>query len=102
MPILDLITLRYILAPILALQVVLSNASTFWLKLHCVQPSDSAEISSKDIDQLSKTSFPLCMRHMLEKVSILKAVYMYSPFDQLLSVCFSVVAERKPSSEEWG
>ncbi|CAM0904904.1 unnamed protein product [Alopecurus aequalis] len=32
------------------------------------QPSDSAEISPKDIDQLSRTSFPLCMRHMLEKL----------------------------------
>jgi hypothetical protein len=77
------------------------NSSTFWLKLCCVQPSDSAEISPKDIDQLSRTSFPLCMRHMLEKVRH-QAVYMYLPFDQLLSVCFSFEVERKSSSEEWG
>jgi DNA primase large subunit len=32
------------------------------------QPKDAVEISLKDIDQLAKTSFPLCMRHMLEKL----------------------------------
>ncbi|KAF7008954.1 hypothetical protein CFC21_023595 [Triticum aestivum] len=32
------------------------------------QPNDATEISSKDIDQLARTSFPLCIRHMLEKL----------------------------------
>nr|CAB3457853.1 unnamed protein product [Digitaria exilis] len=31
-------------------------------------PKDAAEISLKDIDQLAKSSFPLCMRHMLDKL----------------------------------
>ncbi|CAL5067341.1 unnamed protein product [Urochloa decumbens] len=29
---------------------------------------DAVEISVKDIDQLAKSSFPLCMRHMLDKL----------------------------------
>ncbi|XVF02792.1 hypothetical protein REPUB_Repub04eG0204700 [Reevesia pubescens] len=32
------------------------------------QPKEFAEISIKDIDQIAKTSFPLCMRHLFEKV----------------------------------
>ncbi|KAL6899220.1 hypothetical protein ACP4OV_005878 [Aristida adscensionis] len=32
------------------------------------QPKDDVEISLKDIDQLAATSFPLCMRHMLDKL----------------------------------
>ncbi|KAL6874351.1 hypothetical protein ACP4OV_013371 [Aristida adscensionis] len=32
------------------------------------QPKDAVEISLKDIDQLAATSFPLCMRHMLDKL----------------------------------
>jgi DNA primase large subunit len=35
---------------------------------YSIQPKDAVEISLKDIDQLAKTSFPLCMRHMLEKL----------------------------------
>lgn len=32
------------------------------------QPREFAEISIKDIDQIAKTSFPLCMRHLFEKL----------------------------------
>lgn len=32
------------------------------------QPREFAEISIKDIDQIAKTSFPLCMRHLFEKM----------------------------------
>ncbi|CAD6270492.1 unnamed protein product [Miscanthus lutarioriparius] len=31
-------------------------------------PKDAVDISLKDIDQLAKSSFPLCMRHMLDKL----------------------------------
>lgn len=37
------------------------------------QSSEYADISLKDIDQVSKSSFPLCMRHLFEKVSCLMA-----------------------------
>ena len=33
-----------------------------------MQPREFAEISLKDIDQVAKSSFPLCMRHLFEKV----------------------------------
>lgn len=32
------------------------------------QPREFAEISIKDIDQIAKNSFPLCMRHLFEKL----------------------------------
>ncbi|KAK6922432.1 DNA primase large subunit, eukaryotic/archaeal [Dillenia turbinata] len=32
------------------------------------QPRELAEMSIKDIDQVAKTSFPLCMRHLFEKL----------------------------------
>ncbi|XP_075658195.1 putative DNA primase large subunit [Castanea sativa] len=32
------------------------------------QPREFAEISIKDIDQIAKSSFPLCMRHLFEKL----------------------------------
>ncbi|KAE8705473.1 DNA primase large subunit [Hibiscus syriacus] len=32
------------------------------------QPNEVGEISVKDIDRIAKTSFPLCMRHLFEKV----------------------------------
>ncbi|KAK8627563.1 hypothetical protein V6N13_135172 [Hibiscus sabdariffa] len=32
------------------------------------QPNEAGEISVKDIDHIAKTSFPLCMRHLFEKV----------------------------------
>ncbi|MED6157635.1 hypothetical protein PIB30_025070 [Stylosanthes scabra] len=32
------------------------------------QPKEYGEISLKDIDQLAKSSFPLCMRHLFEKL----------------------------------
>lgn len=34
-----------------------------------MQPKDFAEISLKDIDQIARSSFPLCMRHLFEKVN---------------------------------
>uniref|UniRef100_A0A453BV80 DNA primase large subunit n=1 Tax=Aegilops tauschii subsp. strangulata TaxID=200361 RepID=A0A453BV80_AEGTS len=48
------------------------------------QPNDATEISPKDIDQLARTSFPLCMRHMLEKVRHLKSYVHDLPFDQVI------------------
>lgn len=38
----------------------------YWLVLP--KPRGFAEISVKDIDELAKSSFPLCMRHLFEKV----------------------------------
>jgi hypothetical protein len=35
---------------------------------HHFQPKEFAEVSIKDIDQVAKSSFPLCMRHLFEKV----------------------------------
>lgn len=35
-----------------------------------LQPREFAEISLKDIDQVAKSSFPLCMRHLFEKVKV--------------------------------
>lgn len=35
---------------------------------HHLQPKEFAEVSIKDIDQVAKSSFPLCMRHLFEKV----------------------------------
>ncbi|OMO88119.1 DNA primase, large subunit, eukaryotic/archaeal [Corchorus olitorius] len=32
------------------------------------QPKEFGEISLKDIDQIARTSFPLCMRHLFEKL----------------------------------
>ncbi|KAL5073805.1 hypothetical protein RYX36_012789 [Vicia faba] len=32
------------------------------------EPMESAEISLKDVDQLTKSSFPLCMRHQFDKL----------------------------------
>ena len=33
-----------------------------------LQAREFAEISLKDIDQVAKSSFPLCMHHLFEKV----------------------------------
>lgn len=33
-----------------------------------MQPREFAEISLKDIDQVAKSSFPLCMRHLFDKI----------------------------------
>ena len=33
-----------------------------------LQPREFADISLKDIDQVAKSSFPLCMRHLFDKV----------------------------------
>lgn len=41
------------------------------------QSSEYADISLKDIDQVSKSSFPLCMRHLFEKVSCFMAFISY-------------------------
>ena len=61
-------------------------------------------MSLKDIDQLAKSSFPLCMRHMLDKVRHSnRVVCRYASFvARLLSVFFHFAAERKPPSEAWG
>ncbi|RWW81278.1 hypothetical protein BHE74_00010356 [Ensete ventricosum] len=34
------------------------------------QPKEFSEIALKDIDQLASTSFPLCMRHLFDKVGV--------------------------------
>ncbi|KAE8716621.1 putative DNA primase large subunit [Hibiscus syriacus] len=41
---------------------------TSYLGADYSQPSEVGEISVKDIDHIAKTSFPLCMRHLFEKV----------------------------------
>ncbi|KAG9147664.1 hypothetical protein Leryth_015722 [Lithospermum erythrorhizon] len=47
---------------------IVEALSTSYLGPDYSQPSDTTEISLKDIDQLAKTSFPLCMRHLFEKL----------------------------------
>ncbi|XVF85308.1 hypothetical protein PTKIN_Ptkin17bG0107200 [Pterospermum kingtungense] len=47
---------------------IVEALSTSYLGPDYSQPKEFAEISIKDIDQLAKTSFPLCMRHLFEKV----------------------------------
>lgn len=42
--------------------------STSYLGPDYSQPRESAEISLKDIDHLAKSSFPLCMRHLYDKL----------------------------------
>lgn len=34
-----------------------------------LQPKDFGEISLRDIDQIARSSFPLCMRYLFEKVN---------------------------------
>ncbi|KAM7487116.1 hypothetical protein LguiB_024600 [Lonicera macranthoides] len=47
---------------------IVEALSTSYLGPDYSQPRECAEISLKDIDQVAKTSFPLCMRHLFEKL----------------------------------
>lgn len=47
---------------------IVESLSTSYLGPDYSQPREFAEISLKDIDQLAKSSFPLCMRHLFEKL----------------------------------
>ncbi|KAG5521802.1 hypothetical protein RHGRI_034132 [Rhododendron griersonianum] len=49
---------------------IVESLSTSYLGPDYSQPREFAEISLKDIDQLAKSSFPLCMRHLFEKVKV--------------------------------
>nr|GMD25253.1 probable DNA primase large subunit [Ipomoea batatas] len=46
---------------------IVEALSTSYLGPDYSQPPEYTEISLKDIDQVAKTSFPLCMRHLFEK-----------------------------------
>ncbi|XP_010511656.1 PREDICTED: probable DNA primase large subunit isoform X1 [Camelina sativa] len=47
---------------------IVEALSTSYLGPDYTQSSEYADISLKDIDQVSKSSFPLCMRHLFEKL----------------------------------
>ncbi|GMH02268.1 hypothetical protein Nepgr_004107 [Nepenthes gracilis] len=47
---------------------IVEALSTSYLGPDCSQPKEYAEISLKDIDQVAKRSFPLCMHHLFEKL----------------------------------
>ncbi|KAL2510360.1 putative DNA primase large subunit [Forsythia ovata] len=47
---------------------VIEALSTSYLGPDYSQPREYAELSLKDIDQVAKRSFPLCMRHLFEKL----------------------------------
>ncbi|KAL0421583.1 UNVERIFIED_CONTAM: putative DNA primase large subunit, partial [Sesamum latifolium] len=47
---------------------IIEALSTSYLGPDYSQPRECAEISLKDIDQVAKSSFPLCMRHLFEKL----------------------------------
>uniref|UniRef100_A0A1D1Y442 Putative DNA primase large subunit n=1 Tax=Anthurium amnicola TaxID=1678845 RepID=A0A1D1Y442_9ARAE len=47
---------------------IVEALSTSYLGADYSQPKEFAEISLKDIDQLANSSFPLCMRHLFEKL----------------------------------
>ncbi|PKI76981.1 hypothetical protein CRG98_002484 [Punica granatum] len=47
---------------------IVEALSTSYLGPDYSQPRESAEISIKDLDQIAKSSFPLCMRHLFEKL----------------------------------
>ncbi|CAI9093184.1 OLC1v1028621C1 [Oldenlandia corymbosa var. corymbosa] len=47
---------------------LVESLSSSYLGPDYSQPSDFAEISLKDIDQVAQSSFPLCMRHLFEKL----------------------------------
>ncbi|XP_057776999.1 probable DNA primase large subunit [Salvia miltiorrhiza] len=47
---------------------IVEALSTSYLGPDYSQPKDFAEISLKDIDQIARSSFPLCMRHLFEKL----------------------------------
>ncbi|XP_015572159.1 probable DNA primase large subunit isoform X2 [Ricinus communis] len=47
---------------------IVEALSTSYLGPDYSQPKEFAEISIKDIDMVAKSSFPLCMRHLFEKL----------------------------------
>ncbi|KAL8519043.1 hypothetical protein ACS0TY_010114 [Phlomoides rotata] len=47
---------------------IVEALSTSYLGPDYSQPKDHAEISLKDINQIAKSSFPLCMRHLFDKL----------------------------------
>ncbi|KAK1365644.1 DNA primase large subunit [Heracleum sosnowskyi] len=47
---------------------IVEALATSYLGPDYSQPKEFAEISLKDIDQVAKSSFPLCMRHLFEKL----------------------------------
>ncbi|XP_049368369.1 probable DNA primase large subunit isoform X5 [Solanum verrucosum] len=47
---------------------IIEALSTSYLGPDYSQSREHAEISLKDIDQIAKSSFPLCMRHLFEKL----------------------------------
>ncbi|XP_020106509.1 probable DNA primase large subunit isoform X1 [Ananas comosus] len=47
---------------------IVEALSNSYLGPDYTQPNESAEISLKDIDQLASNSFPLCMRHLFDKL----------------------------------
>ncbi|XP_049390484.1 probable DNA primase large subunit isoform X3 [Solanum stenotomum] len=47
---------------------IIEALSTSYLGPDYSQSREQAEISLKDIDQIAKSSFPLCMRHLFEKL----------------------------------
>ncbi|CAG7903843.1 unnamed protein product [Brassica rapa] len=47
---------------------IVEALSTTYVGPDYSQSNDYADISLKDIDQVSKSSFPLCMRHLFEKL----------------------------------
>ncbi|KAA8533335.1 hypothetical protein F0562_033132 [Nyssa sinensis] len=47
---------------------IVEALSTSYLGPDYSQPREFTEISLKDIDQVAKSSFPLCMRHLFEKL----------------------------------
>ncbi|KAK3033356.1 hypothetical protein RJ639_034406 [Escallonia herrerae] len=47
---------------------IVEALSTSYLGPDYSQPKEYAEISLKDLNQVAKTSFPLCMRHLFEKL----------------------------------
>jgi hypothetical protein len=82
---------------------VFPSAVASWIaSLVFTQPKDAVDISLKDIDQLAKSSFPLCMRHMLDKVRHLKYSYRHTYLaTRCLNVFIYFAVERKPPSEAW-
>ncbi|XP_016542575.1 probable DNA primase large subunit isoform X1 [Capsicum annuum] len=47
---------------------IVEALSTSYLGPDYSQPREHAELSLKDIDQIAKSSFPLCMRHLFDKL----------------------------------
>ncbi|KAJ7524492.1 hypothetical protein O6H91_17G007600 [Diphasiastrum complanatum] len=47
---------------------IVESLSTRYLGADYTQPDSKRDISSKDLDNLAKTSFPLCMHHLFKKL----------------------------------